>query len=205
MSNRTRTIASFFTVAMAAMLLGAVVTSQIRRPEPALARPTEPAAPTAMEGRAAGSITLDTFRDIAKAKTSGVVNVNTSKVVKRPRFRDPFRDFFGDDMFERFFGPQAGPDRQTQRSLGASAGLAVSYLSRLEHDRLTVAGLVERRVERRRGLDRSFRDRGRTRGRGKKQERPDVRRDERLAHPCLGHRGREEAQDEGSRRLARDL
>jgi serine protease Do len=38
--------------------------------------------------------------------------------------RDPFRDFFGDDMMERFFGPQGqgqgrGPDRQTQRSLGS--------------------------------------------------------------------------------------
>ena len=28
----------------------------------------------------------------------GVVNINTSKVVKRSRMRDPFRDFFGDEV-----------------------------------------------------------------------------------------------------------
>ena len=43
MNMRTRTIASFFTVAMAAMLLGAVVTSQIH-PETAMARPADPLA-----------------------------------------------------------------------------------------------------------------------------------------------------------------
>jgi serine protease Do len=48
------------------------------------------------------------------------VNINTLKVVKRNRMRDPFRDFFGDDMMDRFFGPQgSGPERQTQRSLGS--------------------------------------------------------------------------------------
>ena len=39
MKPRTLTIASFFSVAMAATLVGALVTSQVRRPEPAVARP----------------------------------------------------------------------------------------------------------------------------------------------------------------------
>ena len=45
MNTRTRTIASFFSIAMAAMLLGAVVTTQVRT-QTALARPaeTDPAA-----------------------------------------------------------------------------------------------------------------------------------------------------------------
>lgn len=121
MRTRTWTIASLFSVAMAAMLLGAVVTTQIQSPSAALARvPQRAGAP---ESRAQGGLTFETFRDIAKKETSGVVNINTSKVVKRDRGgRDPFRDFFGDDMMERFFGPQGGGgggERQTQRALGS--------------------------------------------------------------------------------------
>ena len=72
MNTRTRTIASLFTMAMAAMLLGAVVTSQIR-PEAALARPAEPMAATAAVPRPQGPLTLDTFRDVARLQTNGVV------------------------------------------------------------------------------------------------------------------------------------
>jgi len=119
MRARTQTIASLFSVAMAAMLLGAIVTNQIQRPK-AEARVPEPAFAQAPASGAGGPVTLDTFRDIARKQTAGVVNVNTSKVVNRPRFRDPFRDFFGDDMMERFFGPErGGQERQTQRSLGS--------------------------------------------------------------------------------------
>jgi serine protease Do len=52
-----------------------------------------------------------------------VVNISTTKVVKRGQFqhpfgqRGPFRDFFGDDFFERFFGQI--PRERTQRSLGS--------------------------------------------------------------------------------------
>jgi serine protease Do len=117
MNTRTRTFASFFTVAMAAMLLGAVVTTQIRQPAAALARGTESAQATAP--RPQGPVTLDTFRDIARMQTSGVVNINTKKILKASRMRD-LRDFFGDDMMERFFGgPQAPPQSQTQQSLGS--------------------------------------------------------------------------------------
>src|SRR5262245_30675994 len=101
MKTRSVTIASFFSVAMTAMLLGAVVKTQIQSPAAAMARVPEPAAKAA-EPRA--ELTFDTFRDIAKKETSGVVNINTSKLVKRGK--DPFRDFFGDDTMERFFGPQ---------------------------------------------------------------------------------------------------
>lgn len=117
MNSRTRTLASFFSVAMAAMLLGSFVTTQIR-PEAARAS-AEPmvAGGTSAPSRATGAFGLDTFRDIARSRTSGVVNINTKKETKRPR-RDPFHDFFGDDMMERFFGPQRG-DKETQRSLGS--------------------------------------------------------------------------------------
>ena len=127
MNTRTRTIASFFSIAMAAMLLGAVVTTQVRT-QTALARPAEadPAALQPVPRPPSGPVTLDTFRDIARLQTAGVVNINTRRTVRR-RSSDPFREFFGDDLMERFFGPQGpqgegrgrGERNQTQRSLGS--------------------------------------------------------------------------------------
>src|SRR5262245_160897 len=104
MSTRARTLASFFTVAMAAMLAGSIVTTQVHGPAVALARPLDPApaAPLAAPGQGA-AFGLDTFREIARQNTAGVVNIGTKKTVRRNRSRDPFRDFFGDDMMERFF------------------------------------------------------------------------------------------------------
>ena len=121
MNTRTRTIASFFSIAMAAMLLGAVVHSQMR-PETALARPAEAAAPGAAAdtvARPRGPLTLDTFRDVARLQTNGVVNISTSKVVRGGNPHGDLREF-GDDFMERFFGPGGGTPRpQTQRSLGS--------------------------------------------------------------------------------------
>jgi serine protease Do len=122
MNTRSRTIASFFSVAMGAMLLGAIVTTQIHRPDTAMARPADPilaqSAPTVP--RHTGPVTLDTFRDVARMQTPGVVNVNTTKkVTTRRGGQDPFREFFGDDLMGRFFGGPGGPESQTQRSLGS--------------------------------------------------------------------------------------
>src|SRR5688572_15863402 len=110
MNTRTRTIASLFSISMAAMLVGAMVTTQIHRPEVALARSadTAPRATSATPDPAIAGVPfgLDTFRQIARQNTPGVVNISTSRTVRRNRNRDAFRDFFGDDMMDRFFGPQ---------------------------------------------------------------------------------------------------
>jgi serine protease Do len=117
MNPRTRTIASFFTVAMAAMLVGVALTSQVQHADPPLAQ--APQASAAPRGTGAPAVVgLDTFRELARGLTPGVVNINTKKVVRRSPMRDPLRDFFGDDMMDRFFGPQ-GQERQTQRALGS--------------------------------------------------------------------------------------
>jgi serine protease Do len=124
MSNRTRTLASFFSLAMAAMLLGAVVTTNLQ-PQSAQAAAGLGAADAALPPTAqvpSGPVTLDTFRNIARLQTPGVVNINTKRTVKRSSRgggRDQFRDFFGDDFMDRFFGPDRGGESQTQRSLGS--------------------------------------------------------------------------------------
>jgi serine protease Do len=118
MTNRTFTIASFLSVAMAAVLFGAFVTTQINRPEAARAADAQTASRADNRGSLA-PLGLDTFREIARRDTPGVVNINTSKVVKRPQ--GSLRDFFGDDLFERFApqGRPSAPQRQTQTSLGS--------------------------------------------------------------------------------------
>jgi len=121
MRPRTLTIASFFSIAMAATLVGALVTSQVKRPEPAVANTAESQSRLA----AGSSLGLETFRDIAREVNAGVVNINTQKTVRLPRYRDPLRDFFGQggDDPDRFFSPAPeGGDRgarRTRTSLGS--------------------------------------------------------------------------------------
>ena len=63
------------------------------------------------------------FTELVKRVGPDVVNISTTKVVKRGPMPGPFgnegpwKDFFGDDFFERFFGQI--PRERTQRSLGS--------------------------------------------------------------------------------------
>jgi len=63
------------------------------------------------------------FTELVKRVGPEVVNISTTKVVKRGPMPMPFghegpwRDFFGDDFFERFFGQM--PRERKQRSLGS--------------------------------------------------------------------------------------
>ncbi len=107
MTTRTRTFASFFSIAVAATLLGVFVARQIGSPQAAKASEPAPIRSTGGQG-----ITLDTFRDIAKRQSAGVVNIYTEKIVKRQDIPDVFRDFFG-------IPEQRGPERQSQTSLGS--------------------------------------------------------------------------------------
>ncbi len=131
MKTRTVTVASLFSVAMAATLLGALYTTQVRHARSAAATSTALAAapaeaPQIPQRAPAGALGLETFRDVARAVNPGVVNISTSKFVRLPRNRDPFHDFGdGSDLLERFFGqgPQGDgggrEQRQRQTSLGS--------------------------------------------------------------------------------------
>lgn len=76
-----------------------------------------------------GSMAPNIFVELTKRVKPGVVNISTTKVIKGggrvfrhfsppSRERDPFRDFFGEDFFERFFGDIPQRD-YVQRSLGS--------------------------------------------------------------------------------------
>ena len=66
---------------------------------------------------------LETFRDIARTINPGVVNINTSKTVRLPRNRNPFRDFFGLQEDDNGQSPlpenDRGGERRTRTSLGS--------------------------------------------------------------------------------------
>jgi serine protease Do len=64
------------------------------------------------------------FAELVERVQQGVVNISTTKVVRRGPMmpspfgpQSPFRDFFGDDFFERFFGQM--PKERKQHSLGS--------------------------------------------------------------------------------------
>ncbi len=83
-------------------------------------------AAAAQDGRSALQSLQDAFVQVAQSVKPAVVNVSTTQRPRQqegrrppqvpPFFRGPFRDFFGEDFFERFFGEQ--PQRQ-RRSLGS--------------------------------------------------------------------------------------
>ncbi len=63
------------------------------------------------------------FTDLAKSLKPSVINIRSTKLVKHPLWspfgpRSPFRDFFGEEFFERFFGENP-PREFPQNSLGS--------------------------------------------------------------------------------------
>jgi len=64
----------------------------------------------------------DGFSKVAEIIEPAVVNISTQSIVERgraPQAPDALRDFFGDDFWDRFFGPDEGPSRQKRTSLGS--------------------------------------------------------------------------------------
>lgn len=79
----------------------------------------------AQDGRTALQSLQDAFVQVAQAAKPAVVNIATTQRPRPserrrgqvpPSFQGPFREFFGDEFFERFFGEQ--PQRE-RRSLGS--------------------------------------------------------------------------------------
>jgi len=81
---------------------------------------------SAQEGRSPLQALQDAFVQVAQSVRPAVVNIATTQRPRLqegrrtpqvpPQFRGPFRDFFGEDFFERFFGE---PPQRERRSLGS--------------------------------------------------------------------------------------
>lgn len=67
------------------------------------------------------SSSYPSFVDVVKKKKPSVVNISTTRIIKERGFGghlqpplDPFRDFFGDEFIERFFGQSPKKEYKTQ-------------------------------------------------------------------------------------------
>jgi len=95
------------------------------------------AAVTAARGQSAVDAFPPDFRDVAKKVMPAVVHI---KSIRTQKFRDyqyryypdPFRDFFDDDMFRRFFGPDLSPEsprqmpQQPPARIGTGSGVIIN-------------------------------------------------------------------------------
>jgi serine protease Do len=124
---------------IAGMLIGAIATSQFNLLPPSLANLPEAAkyettglaetpeesTPTTTYNDAIIADLNNAFIAIAEKVQPSVVTVFTNKIVRQTQTRrDPFSDFWGDDFFRRFFGPQN--PRGEQRLQGQGSGVIVS-------------------------------------------------------------------------------
>jgi serine protease Do len=124
--SKTITYATLVGVALCSLVIGLVVASRLN------VTPLLDAITSKVESGKKNNVTptedLRTFVQLAKEMKPVAVNISTTKVIKqkklfRQQFRspfgedDPFRDFFGDDFFDRFFGEM--PREYKQRSLGS--------------------------------------------------------------------------------------
>jgi len=108
MPNRKITFFYALLVAIASLAVGMVIASRLGMSPSSAAQGV---APPMNSAPISGPLTATTFRDIAQAVSPAVVNIRTES---RQRQQD-LSDFFGGDLFERFFGqPGPGAPRQQQ-------------------------------------------------------------------------------------------
>ncbi len=86
----------------------------------------------------------DAFVEIARQARRSVVTILTDRVVDRPEMPDPLRDFFGDEFFERFFGPQPRGQRHLR---GMGSGVVVDAEGYILTNNHVVDGAQEIRVK----------------------------------------------------------
>ncbi len=115
MSTRKTTLFYVILVAIASLAVGMVIASQWGLPQASSAQTVK--VPEANSSPLNGPIDAQTFRNIAKAQSPTVVNIQTTSRVKGAREMTEF--FGGDDLLRRFFGqmPQQRPRGRAPRGL----------------------------------------------------------------------------------------
>ncbi|MFN8060658.1 MAG: trypsin-like peptidase domain-containing protein [Vicinamibacterales bacterium] len=122
MSTRKTTFFYATLLAVASLAIGMVLASRLDLAPESGAQPV--GAPTANSAPITGGIDSTTFRNIAKATSPIVVNIQT----KSKRHRQETTEFGGDNFFRRFFGdPQRGGRSQEpeQETSGAGTGFII--------------------------------------------------------------------------------
>ena len=106
MSSRKTTLFYVVLVAIASLAVGMVIASQWGLPPTSSAQSLN--VPSANSSPLNGPIDAQTFRNIAKAQSPTVVNIQTTSRVRGPR---ELTEFFGggDDLLRRFFGQAPRP------------------------------------------------------------------------------------------------
>jgi serine protease Do len=112
MSTRKTTLFYAVLIAIASLAVGMVIASQWGLPQASTAQTLN--VPVSNSAPLNGAIDAQTFRNIAKAQTPTVVNIQTTSRVRGSR---EMTEFFGggDDLLRRFFGGQVPPQQPQQR------------------------------------------------------------------------------------------
>src|SRR5918993_534608 len=109
MSTRKTTLFYAVLIAVASLAVGMVIASQWGLPQASSAQTIN--VPAANSAPLNGPIDAQTFRNIAKAQSPTVVNIQTTSRVRGSR---EMTEFFGggDDLLRRFFGGQVPPQQR---------------------------------------------------------------------------------------------
>jgi serine protease Do len=117
MSTRKITLFYALLIAVASLAVGMVLASRLDLAPPSDAQTVS--RPPANSAPVTGAIDATTFRNIAKAATPMVVNIQTES---KRRAQD-MADSLGDDLFQRFFGtPQGRPNQRPREETLTSVG-----------------------------------------------------------------------------------
>ena len=116
MSTRKITLFYALLIAVASLAVGMVLASRLDLAPPSGAQTVS--RPPANSAPVTGPIDATTFRNIAKAATPMVVNIQTES---KRRAQD-MSDFLGNDLFQRFFGPEGRPNQRPREETLTSVG-----------------------------------------------------------------------------------
>jgi serine protease Do len=148
MSTRKTTLFYAVLIALASVAVGMVIASQWGLPQASSAQTIN--VPASNGAPLSGPIDAQTFRNIAKAQTPTVVNIQTTA---RLRGRQMTEYFGGDDLLRRFFGgqaPRGAPrgrgDDEAPQSEGTGTGFIIDKAGFILTNNHVVEGADDIRV-----------------------------------------------------------